>query len=116
MGYKDGEEIAFDELEYIVKPILLNTSLPLSVDIESGYSKNPLEIAHHIKRLIRLGVVGINIEDSVMEDGRVLLNAYEFSHILLEVKKLLLESNLDIFINVRIDTFCLLYTSDAADD
>ena len=108
LGYNDGEEIEFSELEYFVKRIALNTNLPLSVDLESGYSRKPKEIANHIKRLVELGVVGINIEDSVVNEKRILLDANSFAQKLTEIKDHLEKENIDIFINVRTDTFILL--------
>jgi 2-methylisocitrate lyase-like PEP mutase family enzyme len=42
LGYKDGEHIPFAELLYIVQRIKARISIPLSVDIERGYT-NDLE-------------------------------------------------------------------------
>lgn len=108
LGYNDGEEMEFSELEYFVKRIAVNTNLPLSVDLESGYSRNPKQIFDHIKRLVELGVVGINIEDSVVNEKRVLLNATSFAQTLTEINECLEKESIDLFINVRTDTFILL--------
>jgi 2-methylisocitrate lyase-like PEP mutase family enzyme len=108
LGYNDGEEMEFSELEYFVKRIALNTNLPLSVDLESGYSRKPKEIVNHIKRLAKLGIVGINIEDSIVNEKRILLNANDFAKTLKEIKGELEKENVDVFINVRTDTFILL--------
>ncbi len=108
LGYNDGEEMEFSELEYFIKRISLNTNLPLSVDLESGYSRKPKEIVNHIKRLAELGVVGINIEDSVVNDKRILLDSNDFAKTLIEITQYLEKENIDIFINVRTDTFILL--------
>lgn len=108
LGYNDGEEMKFSELEYFVKRIASNTNLPLSVDLESGYSREPKEIVNHIKRLVELGVVAINIEDSIVNKGRELLDAEDFAKTVGEVKEHLEKENIDIFINVRTDTFILL--------
>lgn len=108
LGYKDGEEMKFSELEYFIKRISLSTNLPLSVDLEAGYSRDPKQIANHIKRLSALGVVGINIEDSVVKNKRVLLEASDFAKTLRKVKQHLINENVEIFINVRTDTFILL--------
>jgi len=108
LGYNDGEEIRFSELEYMVKRIAAHTNLPLSVDLEAGYSRNASEIVQHIKQLSILGVVGINIEDSVVIDGkRSLVDALEFSKLLAEITSQLQKENVTIFINVRTDTFLL---------
>jgi 2-methylisocitrate lyase-like PEP mutase family enzyme len=112
LGYNDGEEIPFSELEYMVKRIAANTNLPLSVDLEAGYSRNASKIIHHIKQLIALGVVGINIEDSIVVDGeRSLVDATEFSKTLSEIILQLQKDKIDIFINIRIDTFLLNVTN-----
>ena len=108
LGYNDGEEMDFTELEYFVKRIAANTNLPLSVDLEAGYSRKPKEIAHHIKRLVNLGVVGVNIEDSVVNKKRILLDAIDFAQTLKEINAHLEKENIDVFINVRTDTFILL--------
>ena len=107
LGYQDGEEMTFDELEYIVKRISQSVDTPLSVDLEAGYSRNPIEIVEHIQRLHDLGVVGINIEDSIVRNEREILKADTFSILLNHVCNLLAQKNIDLFINVRTDTFLL---------
>ncbi len=108
LGYNDGEEMEFSELEYFVKRIIANTNLPMSVDLESGYSRQPEQIVYHIQRLANLGVAGINIEDSVVYGNRRLLDAEDFANTLNTVKELLVKQNIDTFLNVRTDTFILL--------
>lgn len=114
LGYNDGEEIPFAELEYIVKRIAKSTNIPLSVDLEGGYSRKSDEIADHIKRLSDIGVSGINLEDSVVTDHRYLLDGDEFAKMLEVVREILQKDQVDIFINVRTDSF-LLGHADALD-
>ncbi|WP_298422310.1 isocitrate lyase/phosphoenolpyruvate mutase family protein [uncultured Kordia sp.] len=112
LGYNDGEELSFSELEYIVKRIASNTKLPLSVDLEAGYSRNPIEIVQHIKKLYYLGVVGINIEDSIVVAGtRQLLASEAFAKTLSTITTQLQKENIKIYINVRTDTFLLNVTN-----
>jgi len=87
LGYADGEEMIFSELHYIVKRIKANTLLPLSVDLEAGYSRDPLQIVEHIQALAELGVVGINLEDSIMENERILLPGKSFADTIYIIKK-----------------------------
>ena len=107
LGYEDGEQMSFSELLYIVKRIISTTSLPLTVDIEAGYSRNPIEIAAHIKSLADLGVSGINIEDSLITHERELVDAEEFANGLSVIKQQLNEAKVTVFVNVRTDTFLL---------
>jgi len=112
LGYSDGEEISFNELEYIVSRIMKSTNIPLTVDLEAGYSREPVEIVENIKRMEQLGVVGINIEDSIVTRKREILSSAEFSKILTSVCSRLAQQNIKTFVNVRTDTF-LLGMSDA---
>ncbi len=107
LGYNDGEEMSFSELEYLVKCITQNTDIPLTVDLESGYSREPSSIANNIKRLADLGVVGINIEDTIVESNRTFLDAEQFAKTITHVKTQLRKENIDIFLNVRTDSFLL---------
>lgn len=109
LGYEDGENMSFSELNYAVKRIIANTNLPLTVDLESGYSREPSDIANHIKILADMGIVGINIEDSIVNNGRKLLNAEEFAKTISAVKIQLENENVNIFLNVRTDTILLGY-------
>jgi 2-methylisocitrate lyase-like PEP mutase family enzyme len=107
LGYEDGEEISFDELLFIVKRIVTSCSLPLTVDIEAGYSQDPLTTTAYIKALVDVGVVGINIEDSTVNETRSLIDADIFSGYLSAIKAKLTKEHVDIYINVRTDTFLL---------
>jgi len=108
LGYEDGEELSFDELFLIVKQIISKVNTLVSVDIEGGYSRDVNKIVENIQRLSEIGVVGINIEDSIVENKqRVILDKEKFSNILKEIRALLDKKNIDIFINVRIDCFIL---------
>jgi len=107
LGYEDGEEMTFSELRYIVERIKANTQLPLSVDLESGYSRDPMQIAQYIEELANLGVVGINLEDSIVEEERKLLPANAFAETIATIRKILNKKGVAIFLNVRTDTFIL---------
>lgn len=110
LGYADGEHMAFEELLFIVKRIAACCSLPLSVDVEAGFSEDPQITAAYIKALVEVGVVGINIEDSRVNktnEQRTLLNENSFAGYLLAITTRLKKDNVSLFINVRTDTFLL---------
>ncbi|GAB3506355.1 isocitrate lyase/PEP mutase family protein [Emticicia fontis] len=99
LGYKDGEVIPFEELLYIVKRIKSGTTLPLSVDLERGYTKDLNTLNGNIQQLIDTGVVGINIEDA--EGEEIYLRK------LTSIKNYLEKTNQRLFINARTDAFLL---------
>lgn len=107
LGYQDGEEMTFSELEYIVKRITPNSKLPLTVDIEGGFDRTALGIVENIKRLTDLGVVGVNIEDSLVSEDRYLVDSNDFSKMMGEVKNKLSQHNIDCFLNIRTDSFLI---------
>ncbi|MEI8594224.1 isocitrate lyase/PEP mutase family protein [Photobacterium sp. Hal280] len=107
LGYEDGEHIPFAELIFMVRRIAAVSKLPLSVDIEAGFSRNPDVIAHHIQQLAALGVVGINLEDSRVDTERTLVPAEEFAAIVSGVKAILQQHQTEVFLNVRCDAFLL---------
>jgi len=108
LGYEDGENMSFDEYFYIIERILKSISIPLSVDLEGGYGKTADKIVLNISRLAKAGVVGINIEDSVIINGtRKLLSTHDFYEKLNAVILKLKEQDIEIFVNVRIDPFLL---------
>jgi len=107
LGYEDGENMPFSELLFMAEKIINRITIPFSVDIESGFSKIPSEIVEHIKQLHQIGVVGINIEDSMISGTREMIPASEFCKKLAFVKSELQKNKIEIFINIRTDPFLL---------
>jgi len=108
LGVEDGEQLSFAALFNVAQAIRAKTALPLTVDLEGGYSRDPSRIAKHIVDLCGIGVVGVNLEDSVVTDGhRALLEAEAFSHTIRAVKASLSEAGVEVFLNIRTDGFLL---------
>lgn len=63
LGYADGGYLPTDVLCDAIARIIAKTKVPVSVDVEDGYSSDAEQVAELVKRLQTLGVVGINIED-----------------------------------------------------
>ena len=108
LGYKDGEAMTFEELVFVVERISRHISVPLSVDIEGGYSRIPDKVIEHIEILYKLGVAGINLEDSIVADGsRQLLKPQVFKSLLEAVSTSLKKKGLNIFLNIRTDPYLI---------
>lgn len=106
-GYEDGKQLSFEELKFMLERIAKNTSLPLSVDLEFGYSEDPLIVAEHIKDLSRIGVVSVNLEDSRLIGAPRLIDAKVNAEKIAIIKRKLLDDGIETFINARIDTYYL---------
>ncbi len=97
LGYPDGEKIPFDEMFYIVKRIKSVTKIPLSVDMERGYTDDLNQLNYYVQQLLDIGVVGINIEDAEGEDTYLAK--------LRGIKSYLKHTNQQLFINARTNVF-----------
>lgn len=108
LGYEDGEQMTFEEYFYIIKRVRASVTIPLSVDLESGYGLENDTVVSNIMRLIETGVSGINIEDTKVIDGtRKLLNRDVFYEKLKDILIRLGKNRDQVFINVRTDPFLL---------
>jgi 2-methylisocitrate lyase-like PEP mutase family enzyme len=108
LGYKDGENISFKEYLFVVERIAKSTDLPLSVDLEFGFGDTAESVVANIIQLTDLGVVGINIEDSIVQNSeRTLVDASVFTKKLAYITNALAAKNIELFINVRCDAFLL---------
>jgi len=108
LGYEDGEAMPFEDYLFIVRRIVESVQIPLTVDIEMGYGKTDAAIYANIKKLAKLGVAGINIEDSTIETtGRTLKDAKAFAQTITFIKHQLAAEQLELFINIRCDTYIL---------
>lgn len=104
LGYPDGEKMSFSQLLMLTERIAKSISIPLSVDLEAGYSRDPIIIAKHINQLAELGVVGVNLEDSVITDQRQMQEAEGFAETIAIIKERVPTS---FFLNIRTDTYFL---------
>lgn len=108
LGYNDGEEMAFEDYLFVIERICSSSKLPVSVDLEAGYGKDAQQIFNNIVTLSKLGLVGINIEDSLVENGeRKLVDAGVFSDIIKEIMREIKADSMEMFVNVRSDVFLL---------
>jgi 2-methylisocitrate lyase-like PEP mutase family enzyme len=108
IGYRDGEEMPFDEYLFIIKRILSAVKIPLSADMEMGYGRTDEKIIGNIQKLADIGIAGINMEDSVIpKTGRTLKDAKLFAKTIEKIKNKLTAKGINLFINVRCDTYIL---------
>lgn len=98
LGYADGRELPVDEAVGAVARIARVIKVPLSIDIENGYSDDPNAVVDLVQRLVDLGVAGINIEDG-RDDPEIL------AHKIVAIREFLTRKHADLFVNARTDVF-----------
>jgi 2-methylisocitrate lyase-like PEP mutase family enzyme len=97
-GYADGDKLPSHTLVSAVAAIARVIKVPLTVDIEGGYSHDPSGVADLIDRLIDAGAIGINIEDGT-QSVEVLCAKIE------AIRERVTKKGADLFINARTDVY-----------
>ena len=105
LGYADGENIPLDEMLFMIKRIVNAVDLPVTADIEAGYTNDTEELSRTIASVIGLGVVGINLEDSSASDE--LIDVDLQTEKLRVVRSAASSLGVDLFINARVDVYLL---------
>lgn len=113
LGYGDGEVMPFGELHFITGRILTAVDVPLTVDMEAGFGTTAEAIAANAVALARLGVAGINLEDSLKDREDALRPLEDQVAIIRVIRDALQAEGLDLFINARTDLFWMGLESEA---
>jgi len=97
-GYADGRVFPVEVAVSVAENIARLIKVPLTVDIENGYSDDPQTVAENVKRVLDVGAVGINLEDGP-DAPELLARKIE------AIKNMAANSGLDVFINARTDVY-----------
>lgn len=107
LGLHDGRHVLLQETVDLVKRLTRHLSLPVSADIEAGYSEIVEGVVESARAVLAAGAVGMNIEDSTGDPARPLhdmaLQCEKFS----AVRRMADEAAVHPVVNARTDTFLL---------
>jgi methylisocitrate lyase len=103
-GFDDGEHLplpfALDNLRRMVAAV----SLPVTIDLESGYGDTPAEVGATVADALRAGAVGCNLEDSFSANGSLREITEQVAR-LAAARAAADEAGVPMFINARTDVF-----------
>ncbi|MET9488990.1 isocitrate lyase/phosphoenolpyruvate mutase family protein [Nocardia sp. NPDC006630] len=102
LGKEDKEGMTFTEVTARIREITAAVTVPVSVDIESGYAQKPADL---INGLLDAGAVGLNIEDSVHSEGGRLRTPQEHADLVAELRQAADTTDVHFVINARTDVF-----------
>lgn len=98
-GYPDGDALPHADLTFALRAIVRAAGgLPVTADIESGYSDDPRSVAELALELHALGIAGVNLEDG---NGPPDALAAKIAAVKSAVRA---EGN-DLFVNARTDIY-----------
>lgn len=105
-GMADGQHMSFDDVLETTSRIVRAVDIPVSVDAEAGYAEDEATMVANIARLMALGVVGINLEDSMVGTEELRAPGEQASRIA-AVRRHARSMDCDLFINARTDLFLM---------
>ncbi|SDR56046.1 2-Methylisocitrate lyase, PEP mutase family [Rhizobiales bacterium GAS113] len=97
-GYPDGDVLPREHHLDAIREIARVIRVPLTVDIESGYSDDPATVGQVVASVIDAGAVGINIEDG---GGSPELLCAKIE----AARRSAASAGIDLFINARTDVY-----------
>ncbi|QSX77801.1 isocitrate lyase/PEP mutase family protein [Agrilutibacter solisilvae] len=97
-GYPDGDRLPVARVLDVVQAIVRVIRVPLTIDIEGGYSDKPAEVAALAARLADLGVAGINLEDGAGEPAALCAKIEA-------IRSACAHAGTDLFVNARTDVY-----------
>lgn len=97
-GYPDGGPLPPELLVSTVRAIARVATVPLTADIEDGYSSDPARVAALARDVVRAGAVGVNIEDGA---GAPELLCEKIA----AIRRAAAEEGVNVFINARTDPY-----------
>ncbi|MGH2387970.1 MAG: isocitrate lyase/PEP mutase family protein [Chloroflexota bacterium] len=107
LGYGDGQQISRDMLIEAHARITRVVDCPVTADIEAGYGSTHEEVLQTVKAMIATGVVGINIEDSLIQPGKTLVDIAYQTELIAALRELAASLDVPFVINARVDVFLL---------
>lgn len=102
IGRPDGEGMTFTEVSTRVAQITEAVDVPVSVDVEAGYGREPEAL---VDGLLAVGAVGLNIEDTVHSEGGRLRSAEEHAEYVAGLRAAADAAGVPVVINARTDWF-----------
>ena len=97
-GYPDGDVLPVPRLLDTVAAILRVVRVPLTIDIEGGYSDAPHAVGELAVRLAGMGVAGINLEDGAAAPSLLCAKIEA-------IRSACASAGLDLFVNARTDVY-----------
>lgn len=105
-GRADGQKLRREEILQVITNIVDCVTVPVTADIESGYGNGSVkDVADAVRKLISMGVAGINIEDSPGRDGQALFSPEEQADRIRAARETAVAAGGDLVINARTDVY-----------
>ena len=93
-GVPDGEHMDRNAVLAAAREVVAAVRVPVTIDLEAGYSREPAAVAALVREVAEAGVVGINLEDG-----------NEPPELLAAKIRSIKQSSSEVFVNARTDVY-----------
>ena len=107
LGYSDGQHMSRELMIDALARITHVVECPVTVDIEAGYGNSIDEVLQTVKAVFMTGAVGINIEDSLKQQEKALVDIAYQVELIKALRELARSMDVPFVINARVDVFLL---------
>ena len=107
LGYPDGQKLPWKEMVAAIRRIAVAVKVPITADIEAGFSADAQQLESAIEDVVSAGAVGINLEDAVPDQGErgPLYSISDQVARIQAARKAGLKQDLHLVINARVDAY-----------
>lgn len=103
-GFEDGEQMPMALLLDNARRIVMGTDLPVTLDFEGAYARDPETVAAHTRDALGTGIVGFNFEDQIVGTTE-LYTIHEQVARIAAMRGACAAAGVQAFINARTDIF-----------
>ncbi len=105
LGFPDGEQIGLSDTVALVQRIVARVNVPLSADIEAGYSEATAGVVAAARAVMQAGAVGLNLEDGTGDPSAPLLDPSVQAERITALREMAENERTPLVLNARIDVY-----------
>ncbi len=105
LGYPDGERVTLEQMTEVIGRIANRVEVPVSADIEAGYSTSVDGVVNAARTVLAVGAVGINLQDSTGNPPEPLFDVVVQVEKIAAIRAMACSENIPLFINARTDVY-----------
>jgi len=111
LGYADGQVMSLEENLQTVRRIASHVDLPVSADVEAGYSSTLDGVVKTARRVVEAGAVGLNLEDGTRESSHTLWEVPVMIERIRAVREMAIRESMPLVVNARTDVYLVPFRS-----
>ena len=105
LGYPDGQVMSLEQNLETVRRIAAHVDLPVSADIEAGYSTSLEGVVKAARGAVEAGAVGLNLEDRAREAPDPLFGIPVMIERIRAIREMAVREGIHLVVNLRTDVY-----------